>query len=147
MILVLGIIQMVLAGLTLLLTLFGALSMARLSSERAPAGGMAFAMLFYLIPAANLATTGIASVRFRPWARLATIISAAIWLGFSALGLVGILVSVLATRSHVGVAELFMMLVAMGPILFGLPITLIVLYTREGVRETFARRYAERERP
>lgn len=148
-IMVLGIIQIVLGGLTALIAILGVAWMAMMASRmegeyRPPMAMMVLPILFYLIPAANLATTGIGSVRFRPWARLTTIISSAIWLGLGVLMVIGVVLSMFVTRSSIGSAEIIVMLVVMAPLMCGFPTILIVLYTRPGVRETFARRFAEK---
>jgi hypothetical protein len=145
---VLGVIQIVLGGLTALLALIGVAMLgmaARMPGSGGPTAGMTvFFALFYLVPAANLLTTGIGSVRFSPWARLATIISAGIWLGIGSLLMLMMLVSAFAVHAQVGGAEAMVMVTIFFPILLGLPVTLLMLYTRPGVRETFARRHAER---
>ena len=98
-------------------------------------------MLVYLVPSANLLVTGIGTVRFRRWARLATLISAGIWLGLGTLMIASLVIAVgLAPHHAVGLSELFVISSVMAIPFFGLSITILVLYTRSGVQATLDRR-------
>jgi hypothetical protein len=136
----LGIIQIVFGGIAGLLALIvfagGALGTRR---------EMMVLSVAYAVPAANFLFTGIGSVRIARWARLATLISAGIWL---ALILLVSASFVLMSRTRAfgmsgGEATLMsVILVPLGAIALALPIVHIVVYTRPSVRATFARRQA-----
>jgi hypothetical protein len=102
--------------------------------------------IIYLAPAANLLVCGIGSLRFRPWARMATVVSSAIWLGLVGL-LFGTLImaAVFGPRGGMGLGagETIIMAVVygvMGIFVLALPILLLVLYCRKDVKATFAGR-------
>ena len=127
----LGIVQIVLGGICVLPTLGMAATM------KAQPG-----VLIYGIAAANLLTTGIGSVRIRPWARRATLISSAIWLGIVGVGLV-VLIGKLVTHRGLDLGRqpiIAVTAVVMAIFFLGLPITLISAFTRPSVRATFGRR-------
>jgi hypothetical protein len=125
----LGIVQIVLGGLSCLglLVVVG----VALYAGTVPllAGG-----LIYGAPAANLLSTGIGSVRLAPWARLATLISAFLWLGLIALAAAALILRPSGGNGY----ERFMS----GAFLFvalALSLVLIVVYTRPSVRAAFER--------
>ncbi len=144
MLLTLGIIQIVLGGLAGMFSLIGLLMALSVASQIRSGGHpmlAALPMLVYVIPAANLLVTGIGTVRFRRWSRLATIISSGIWLGILLLGLAGMLIAFATRPSGFGETTLgLMMVVPIMLIMLSLPVVLIVLYARRDVRETFERR-------
>ena len=93
----------------------------------------------------NLLATGIGSVRLAPSARRATIISAAIWLVFVGIGLVAFIYGVVLGGFSFGGRSLAIglaLVAVMALLLVGLPVVLIVAYTRPSVRATFERRQA-----
>lgn len=132
LILALGIVQIVCGGLCLLATVGMVLAL-----KAQPAA------IFYAVATANLLATGIGSIRRARWARRATIISSAIWLVFVGIGVVAstyILVS--QGGSGFGAGPLVLGLVTatvVAVFLLGLPITLLIVFTRPSVRATFER--------
>lgn len=131
----LGIIQIVLGGITGLLAVGMVVAMA-IGPKRM---GM-FAGLAYLVPAVNLLVTGIGSVKIARWARRATLISAGIWLGLMLLSVTSMLI---LGGFGMGRGEAALVTVIMVPVLLvvlAFPIVLLVVYTRPSVRATFARR-------
>ncbi len=145
MLLSLGIVQIVLGGLAAFFAIAGAASMWFMAShgtarEGLPGWLVLLPMLTYAVPAANLLATGIGTVRFRRWARLATIVSAGVWLSVGGLIVVSFLLALaFAPRGSVGGAEVGLWTAIAAVPMIGLPITLLVLYTRPGVRATFER--------
>jgi hypothetical protein len=134
-ILALGIILIVIGGLFAVGTIATVVMAATTSRPL-----MAFAGLIYGIPTANLLLCGIGSVRIAPWARRATIISAAVWLGLVVIlfVLAGIAAGVGGFgmgRGEAAMAGVFMVPVFL--LWLALPIVLIVVYTRPSVRATF----------
>lgn len=137
-ILTLGIIQIVIGAIFAVVTL-GVVIMAATMS-RAP---MMLAGLIYGIPTANLLLCGIGSVRLAPWARRATIISAAVWLGLVVILLVAAGIGASVSGFGMGRGEAAMVGVFMVPVFLlwlALPIVLIIVYTRPSVRATFESR-------
>jgi hypothetical protein len=137
-ILALGIIQIVIGGIFALVTLGTVITAA--TSSRAP---MMLAGLVYGIPTANLLLCGIGSVRIAPWARRATIISAAVWLGLMLILVGGIAIASGFKGFAMGRGEAAMLGMVMVPLFLlwlALPIVLIVVYTRPSVRATFESR-------
>ena len=135
-ILALGIIQIVLGGLTGLMAA-GMLAGMAMSSKRM---GM-LAGLAYVAPTVNLLVTGIGSVKIARWARRATLISAGIWLVLMLLGIAFMLIQ--GGLFGIGRGEAAMVAVILVPMLLAvlaLPIVLLVVYTRPSVRATFERR-------
>jgi len=128
-----GIVQIVLGGICALVTA------ASLVVAKAQPGGIT-----YGIAAVNLLTTGVGSVRIRPWARRATVISAAIWLVFAGIAAVAFAYMMVAKRGFGASGPPLVMalvVVAVFALLFlGLPIMLIAVFTRPAVRATFERR-------
>jgi len=107
--------------------------------------------LMYLAPAANLLVCGIGSLRFRPWARMATIVSSGIWLALCTLTfgmmILSLLLAPAASGRHGGGAEMAVVALIWGVIgifVLALPVLLLVLYCRKDVKATFARRAAGR---
>jgi hypothetical protein len=141
----LGVIQIILGGLCALGVLVALVMSSKMSGRGA--GGQGAAALFYFVAAANLLVTGIGSVMFARWARLATIISAAVWLALGVLALVAFLFVAMSSprRFGMGKSEGMMLMVVGVPlvlILVGLPLTLLIVYTRPNVKATFERRNA-----
>jgi hypothetical protein len=133
----LGIVQIVLGGLCALVAAFGMVTMALSAAIRGQPTSM-LAAFVYAVPAINLLVTGIGSVRLTPSARRATLISAILWLPLILLGVVGFLVVQGGPFARGGErVMLTVILVPMLLILVGLPITLIAVYTRPSVRQTF----------
>jgi hypothetical protein len=136
----LGIIQIVFGGLCVLVALAG---IGLAAKAHAPP----VASIFYGLAAANLLTTGIGSLRIAPWARRATLISAWIWLCIMVLGVAAMVFGFLLSRSmSMGRGELTMAAVVAVPFLvlaLGLPILLIVQFTRPAVRATFEARRSQ----
>lgn len=134
-----GIIQIVLGGILGLLAIGTMVTIfAIVKRPAAILGGM-----IYGLPAANLLVTGIGSVKVAGWARTGTVISAGIWLVlmvFAAALVIG-----RSDRFPIGGGELAMLSVVMVPVLLialGLPIALLIVYTRPSVRATFERHQA-----
>jgi hypothetical protein len=124
-----GIVQIVFGGLCCLGLLVVAAVALYAGTVRLLAGS-----LIYGIPAANLLSTGIGSIRLAPWARLATLISAFLWLGL--IGLAGAVL--LFSRSGGNGYERFML----GAFLFvalALALVLIAVYTRPSLCAAFER--------
>lgn len=100
--------------------------------------------VIYLAPAANLLVCGIGSLRFRAWARMATIISSGIWLGLWTLLVGTIILSVaFAPGAKMGAGEAAIIGIVwglMGLFVLSLPVLLLVLFCRKDVKATFARR-------
>ena len=139
-ILALGIIQIVIGALFAVATLATVIMAA--TTTRAP---IMLAGLIYGIPTANLLLCGIGSVRLAPWARRATIISAAVWLGLVVILIAAVAIGVGATGFGMGRGEAAMVGVVMVPVFLlwlALPIVLIIVYTRPSVRATFESREA-----
>jgi hypothetical protein len=139
----LGIIMIVLGGISGLLALF-MMVVTSISRGRHPLAA-AFGALIYGIPAANLLVTGIGSVRIAPWARRATLISAAIWLGLMMLVVVARLATGGPGAFAIGRGEMVLLAIIGLPVLLvvvALPIVLLIVYTRPSVRATFERRGA-----
>ena len=135
----LGIIQIVLGGLTGLLAA-GVFVLAAVG----PNHMAALAGVAYAVPAVNLLVTGIGSVKLARWARRATLISAGVWLGLMLLAIAAQLI-VRKGGFGMGRGETALVTVIMLPVLLvvlALPIVLIVVYTRPSVRATFERRAA-----
>jgi hypothetical protein len=136
----LGIILIVCGAICALMAVVMVFVMARMLHGE-PA--MMLTSLVYAVPAANLLVMGIGSVRISRWARRGTLISAGIWLPLMLFAVAGV---VLAPRTFPkGGGEAIMLGVVMVPMLafmVGLPITLLVAYTRPSVRATFERRQA-----
>jgi hypothetical protein len=132
MIRVLGIIQIVFGGLCAVAAAGALVAVSRIAHGAAMAAG-----LVYAIPAANLLTTGIGSVRIARWARRATLISAVVWLAL--IGIAGGAV----TFGHVGGMGYELVLVdGLLAIALAFAVLLVVFYTRPGVRATFEGRQA-----
>jgi hypothetical protein len=135
-----GIIQIVFGGICALMTV---VMIAVVRMMKVEAGAM-IAGLVYAIPATNLLVTGIGSVKIARWARLATIISACLWLPLMLLAAVGVAI---APRNNLGpngsgLAIFGIVMVLMLLLILALPVTLIVVYTRPSVRATFEGRQA-----
>lgn len=137
----LGIILIVFGAICALMTVVMVFVMARMLSKQ-PA--MMLAGLVYAIPAANLLVMGIGSVRIARWARRGTLISAGIWLPFMLLAVAGMLIAPGRTFPTARGEALILGIVMVPTALFvlGLPITLLVAFTRPSVRATFERRQA-----
>jgi hypothetical protein len=140
----LGVIQIVLGGFAALCVLFGVFSALTLSSR---AGVNSFVMvlpfLSYVLPATNLLVTGIGSVRFRPWARLATIISAGIWGGIGVMAIFGTFAFRFLSRASsepMPLAATLVLVIFMGLFFVAFPILLITLYSTASARAAFAAR-------
>ena len=134
-ILAMGIILIVIGAIFAVVTL-GTVIMAASTSRPL----MAFAGLIYGIPTANLLLCGIGSVRIASWARRATIVSAAVWLGLVVIILVILAITAGVGGFGMGSGEAAMVGVIMVPaflLWLALPIVLIVVYTRPSVRATF----------
>jgi hypothetical protein len=143
----LGVVQVVLGGLSGLMVLIGL--GAWLVSGARFGRGVALASLlpslFYALPAANLLVTGIGSLRLAPWARRATIVSAAIWLVLSAvlgLGVIALLFGFDAGSSRSERTMLAAVGIPLWVLATALPVVLLVLYSGRAVRDTFERRRA-----
>jgi hypothetical protein len=135
----LGIIQIVLGGICGLLTLIIFANGALRTNHRE----MMVLSVAYAVPAANLLFTGIGSVRIAPWARLATLVSAGIWLVFILLVSASFVIMSRTRALGMGGGEATLMSVILAPlgaIALALPIVHLVVYTRASVRATFARR-------
>jgi|KBSMisStandDraft_5_1062788.scaffolds.fasta_scaffold196740_3 FtsH-binding integral membrane protein len=133
----LGIVQIVFGGLSGLVFLFaiGTIVLARQPSLIAPG-------TVYILPAVNLLVTGIGSVRIARWAHLATLISSAVWLGLMLLGVLGIAFLIRKGAFAMGGGEAVMLgfiVVPIALVVLGLPIVLLIVYTRPSVRATFER--------
>jgi hypothetical protein len=154
-----GITMIVLGGFAAIIGLISMLSIGMvfsmmMKSFGAKGGGsvsaimMAVMALIYLAPAANLLVCGIGSLRFRPWARMATIVSSGIWLGLCSLFVALLVISLVAAPSgKMGSGEAVIVGVVWGGmalIVLTLPILLLVLYCRKDVKATFARRAVAR---
>ena len=134
----LGIILIVFGAICALMTVVMVFVMARMLSKQ-PA--MMLAGLVYAIPAANLLVMGIGSVRIARWARRGTLISAGIWLPLMLLPIAGLVMN--QGRAFPKGGEAVMLGIVMVPMvlfMLGLPITLLVAYTRASVRATFEQR-------
>jgi hypothetical protein len=127
-----GIIQIVLGGLCSVPVLF-VLVLSAAGRTRGPA----LVALGYAVPAANLLLTGIGSVRIAGWARVATLISAFVWMGLMLMALGGL---VLLHGQAQGNGYEQVMAVALAVVGAAFAVVLIVVYTRPSVRATFARR-------
>jgi hypothetical protein len=125
----LGIVQIVLGGLCCLGLLIVVAVALYAGTVRLLAGA-----LIYGVPAANLLATGIGSVRIAPWARLATLISAFLW-----LGLVGLAGAALVLRPSGGNGYERFMQGAFLVVALALAVLLIAVYTRPSVRAAFER--------
>jgi len=135
LILALGIMQVVCGGICALATVGMLIAKQALPTT-----------IFYGVATANLLTTGIGAVGRARWARQATIISAEIWLAFLGLGAVAFAYILVAQRglgfSGLPVAMGIAVAAVVALLLLGLPIVLLVAYTRPSVRATFERRQA-----
>lgn len=150
-----GIVMIVIGGFAALGGLGSMLSVGIVMSAMAKGlglkntGGVGALMMvvmgiMYLAPAVNLLVCGIGSLRFRSWARLATIVSSAIWLGLCTLLFGTMVLSLLfAPGGKMGAAEGAIVAIVWGVIavfVLALPVLLLVLYCRKDVKATFARR-------
>jgi hypothetical protein len=147
---VLAIIQIVLGGLfglMMLTGLFGTLAVlvAQQRSPSLPRFSPTWAYLLYLVPTANLLVTGIGTIKFRPWARRATIISSWIWLGLGVLNVALLTIGLLSGPDRMELEDAIATTTLWA--LLGFPIGLLVFYRRAGVSDTFARRHAQRTAP
>ena len=133
-ILALGVTLIVIGGFFGLMTV-GAIVMGMGASPTK--GPVALVGLIYAIPTANLLLCGIGSVRIAPWARRATIISAGLWLGLGLIVLLGMAFAIGIKGLGNETAIVGVVMVPMFLIWLGMPVTLIVVYTRPSVRATF----------
>jgi hypothetical protein len=128
---VLAIIQIVLGGFCCL----GMVSVVVVLFH-SPTSPVLASLPIYAVPAVNLLLTGIGSVRVRPWARRATLISAFLWLGVIGIGAVVMLGRVGGNGYETAMGGAILVLA------LALAIVLIVVYTLPSVRVTFERRRA-----
>jgi len=134
----LGIILIVCGAICALMTVVMVFVMARMIHGE-PA--MMLTSLIYAVPAANLLVMGIGSVKISRWARRGTLISAGIWLPLMLLPIAGLVMN--QGRAFPKGGEAVMLGIVMVPMvlfMLGLPITLLVAYTRASVRATFEQR-------
>jgi len=137
LILAMGIVQIVLGAITAMMSA-GTIVVAA-TQNQAP---LVLAGLIYAIPTGNLLVTGIGSVRIARWARFATIVSAAVWLGLVLFGIAGFLVGLARTGGGLGKGQAAMVGGIMAVFFLfwiALPVTLLIVYTRPSVRATFER--------
>jgi hypothetical protein len=148
-----GIIEILLAALSLLLgtfALIGSMFSSRPQVAGIPAGvhaaGVVITVGFYLVIAAFFLVAGIGSIQRRNWARILMLIGSALWLTFGVLGtlfFLFVLPKIMAAHGAVPPGAQHVERVVMGvmvlvAIVFGilLPVTFLIFYTRKSVRAT-----------